>query len=182
MRGLIVYESMFGSTRSIAEAIAEGLGGHLDVRAARADEIEPSEAGGLDLLVVGAPTHAHGMPRPSTRRGAPAYVDRPDSGLVLEDDADSAEGVREWLGGLPRLDASGAAFDTRLDMAAALTGRASHGIAKALAKHGLVRVAPSESFLVDKHSHLVPGEIERAREWGDRLGITVAQARAASPR
>ena len=42
-----------------------------------------------------------------------------------------------------------------------LTGRASRGIEKRLIKVGYDLVADPESFLVDKQSHLLPGEAER---------------------
>jgi hypothetical protein len=34
-------------------------------------------------------------------------------------------------------------------------------------------IAPPESFLVDKKSHLMPGELERAQAWGTRLATQV---------
>ena len=46
-----------------------------------------------------------------------------------------------------------------------LTGRASKGIEKRLAKHGYDLVADPESFIVDKQNHLIDGEAERARQW-----------------
>ncbi len=51
-RALVVFESMFGNTEAIARAVADGLGG------------------GAEVDVVGGPTHAFGMSRPSTRRSA----------------------------------------------------------------------------------------------------------------
>jgi hypothetical protein len=59
-----------------------------------------------------------------------------------------------------------AAFDTRLSSPVLLTGRASRGIGRQLGRHGLTVIVPPESFLVDKKSHLLPGEIDRARAWG----------------
>ena len=50
MRALVVYESMFGNTRTIAEAIAEGLSSH-----ARVDLLEVGQARGR---------RRHGRPRP----------------------------------------------------------------------------------------------------------------------
>jgi hypothetical protein len=34
-------------------------------------------------------------------------------------------------------------------------------------------IAPPESFLVDKKSHLLSGEVDRARAWGERLATQV---------
>src|SRR5665213_3759470 len=93
MRGLVVYESMFGNTRQIAEAVADGLKGSMDIEVLHADSVPGEGLGDLDLLVVGAPTHVRGMPRPGTRKGAPDNMSRPGSSLVLEPEADSRPGA-----------------------------------------------------------------------------------------
>ncbi len=72
--------------------------------------------------------------------------------------------------------ASAAAFDTRIDGPATLTGRASKGIARRLRHHGLELIAGPESFLVDKHNHLLDGEADRAQEWASKLATTVDRA------
>ena len=51
VKAVAVYESVFGNTHAIAEAVAEGLGG-VPVLSLR-EAVE--RAGGLDLLVVGGP-------------------------------------------------------------------------------------------------------------------------------
>lgn len=91
--------------------------------------------------------------------------------LAMEPDAMS-EGVREWLAGLARTTGHAAAFDTRLDAAPLLTGRASKGIAKLLRSAGFELVAEPESFLVDKDTRLLTGEEERAQAWGEHLATT----------
>lgn len=70
MRAVIVYESMFGSTRYVAEAIAEGLADCAEVSVVPVAHANAEVLDGVDLLVVGAPTHLHGLPRPSSRRMA----------------------------------------------------------------------------------------------------------------
>ena len=62
-----------------------------------------------------------------------------------------------------------AAFDTRLDAAPLLTGRASKSIAKMLRAAGFELAAAPESFLVDKDTHLIAGEEQRAQAWGAGL-------------
>jgi flavorubredoxin len=53
----VVYESIYGNTAAIAEAVAEGRAlGDVDVRAVGDEAVE------ADKIVVGAPTHAHGLP------------------------------------------------------------------------------------------------------------------------
>lgn len=168
MRAVVVYESMFGNTRRIAQAIAEGLG-DLDVQVLRSDLATDLRSRTMDLVVVGAPTHAWGLPRVNTRRGTREYVRKSGGDLILEPGADALPGVREWLKSLSTLEAFGAAFDTRLRAPAALTGRASKAIGTALAQHGRTLVAPPESFFVDRQHHLIGGELERARAWGAHL-------------
>ena len=108
------------------------------------------------------------MSRPGTRKGAPSYVGRPGSDLVLEPGAASGPGVREWLNSLGSLSMGAAAFDTRLKAPAVLTGRASRAIARGFLRHGCNLVVDPESFLVDKTNHLLPGEVDRAQAWGAR--------------
>ena len=168
MRVLVVYESMYGNTRHVAEAIARGAESGATVRvvaASDAHEVNPSE---YDLLVVGGPTHIHGMSRESTRRGAVEAAQQPDSGLKVEPDAES-EGVREWLASLESSGGRAAAFDTRLDTSPLLTGRASKTIARKLRHLGFSAAAEPESFLVDKETNLEAGEEERAERWGRSL-------------
>src|SRR4051794_36062744 len=105
---LIVYESMFGGTRRVAEAIADGLApsGHCTVvEVSHAPTVIGHE---VDLLVIGAPTHAFGLSTPDTRREAQAETTDPVISREL--------GIREWLDALvvltPRTRT--AAFDTRV--------------------------------------------------------------------
>jgi menaquinone-dependent protoporphyrinogen IX oxidase len=177
MRALIVYESMFGNTRAIAEAVGEGLGSSIETRLIPVGDAEGAVAAGaldgLDLLVVGGPTHVRSMSRASTRKGASAQASKPDSGLVLETGADTGPGAREWLDSLADLHLQGAAFDTRIKAPAIFTGRASKAIKRSLSRHGVALVVPPQSFLVDKKSHLLPGETARARAWGVQLAKAI---------
>lgn len=173
MKAVVVYESMFGATRRVAESITGGLGESFDVQVVRADQAEDRLLEGAALLIVGAPTHAWSLPRPSTRKGAPGYVDKPGSGLVLEPGADKAPGVREWLGSLHSLATPAAAFDTRIKAPALLTGRASRSIARSLHRKGAPIVVPPKSFLVDRRSHLLAEKEEKARAWGAQLRASI---------
>ncbi|WP_027927484.1 flavodoxin domain-containing protein [Amycolatopsis benzoatilytica] len=171
MRALVVYESMFGNTEEIARAIGEGLG---------TDEIlpvdhAPRDLAGYDLLVVGAPTHVHGLSRPSTRKAA---ADQ-GSGSTRTGEP----GVREWLGGFtvlpPALDT--AVFDTRIGKPRWLTGSAARSAQKILSGLGHAPAAPAESFLVEgdgTETKLVAGETERAREWAAGLRLRRRASRA----
>jgi hypothetical protein len=168
MRVVVVYESMYGNTHLIAEAIGEGLGESADVVVVPVSEAHAALADGADLLVVGGPTHVHGMSRPRTRSAAVDAAEKPGSGLTVEAEA-SGPGVRELLESLGTLDMRAAAFDTRIDAPAPITGRASKVIARKLRQHRCTLIAEPESFLVTKESHLEPDEAEHAKRWGAGL-------------
>lgn len=172
MKAVIIYESMYGNTRAIAEAIGAGLTPAADVSVVRLADATPDLLGDADLVVVGGPTHVHGMSRPTTRKSAIEAAGKPGSGLRLEKDAGGA-GVRDWLPGLGRLSAAGAAFDTRMSGPVMFTGQASKGIASQLRRHGLTVISEPESFLVTKDNELHPGEADRARGWGSSLAARV---------
>lgn len=170
MRAVIVYESMFGSTKMVADAIGEGLADYAEVLVVPVTLADAHTLDGADLVVVGAPTHTHGMSRPRTRKMAGALARKRESKVELVPGAVSGSGVREWLESLGRLEVAGAAFDTRLQGLPAFTGRASKSIQRLLAHHGARIAASSESFLVDKTpGPLAKGEVGRARAWGERL-------------
>ena len=167
MRVVIVYESLYGNTHLVAEKMAEGVNLRAEALVVPVDEATPEMVSGADLLVVGGPTHMHGLSTSSSRRMAVADAAKRD--LELDPDAES-EGLRGWFHTLePGEGRPSAAFDTRLDGRAGFTGRASLGIARRLRHHGFELAVDPESFLVDKENHLTSGEADRAREWADRL-------------
>jgi hypothetical protein len=174
VKALVIYESMYGNTHLIAEAIAEGLRTYADTALAPVDKVDEALVGDLDLIVVGGPTHAHGMSRASTRKGAVTAAEKPGSDLALDPDAEGP-GLREWFSAPLRIPAHAAAFDTRMDGPVAFTGRASKGIARKLQHHGTTLVSDPESFLVTKQNHLEPDEEVRARAWGVDLGRVMGQ-------
>ena len=168
MRAVVVYESMYGNTHLIADAIGRGLGAAGDVVVMPVKDASREWVEGADVVVVGGPTHVHGMSRTSTRKAAVDAAHEPDSPLSLDPDADGP-GLRDWLASLGRVESAAAAFDTRIKAPAAVTGRASKGISRELRGHGFAIVAKPESFFVTKEGHLEPGEEARALEWGRRL-------------
>lgn len=172
MRAVVVYESMYGNTHLIADAIGEGLRGSFDeVEIVPVERAGAAMADGVDLLVVGGPTHAHGMTHESTRQAAVSDAHtKPEKHLDLDADAEGP-GLRDWFDALAPAEraVAAAAFDTRFHMNAALTGRASKGIAKRLRRHHYALTAEPESFFVTKENHLEPEEDTRARAWGDQL-------------
>ena len=179
MRLVVVYESMFGATRIVAEAIAGGSTEYDETTVVRANEVGGSVLYDADLVVVGGPTHVRSMSRPSTRKGAPGYAKKHGGGLALEPGADDAPGVREWIDHLGQHTNFAAAFDTRVKGPAALTGSACKAINRGLARHGMAVVAPPESFLIDKNGSLLPGEVARAAAWGATLTQAARDRRGA---
>ena len=166
MRAVVVYESMYGNTRAVAEAVAAELGAPaIPVADATKDHLAAA-----DLVVVGGPTHAWNMSRPNTRKAAADGAAKPGSGLTVQPGA-TGPGVREWLAEHARDVPAAAVFDTRIAMPALVTGRASRKIARRLREK---LVAPPESFLVTKKNQLVTGELDHARTWATKLANSFA--------
>jgi flavodoxin I len=143
MNTLIIYDSTFGNTAQLAQAMADRLGEHGTARIALADEAGLSEINEIDLLIVGGPTQRHGV--------SPA--------------------IRDFLERLPRRTLRGAgvaAFDTRYHMAAWKSGSAAHRIASKLKKTGASLLVEPESFFVaEREGPLEDGELERAARWAE---------------
>lgn len=175
MRAVIVYESMFGNTHAIADAVGKGMEPTLEVVVVPLADAGRERLGDADLLVVGAPTHFHGMSRTFTRKWAVATAHKPSNDLVLDRDVDGL-GVREWLVSLGHGRTKVAAFDTRFSGPAVLRGRASKAIGRRLRRHGFEVIAKPESFFIDMKQHLEPGEEARAQEWGKRLAASVVSS------
>jgi hypothetical protein len=161
-KALVVYESMFGNTHAVADAVAEGLRESLDVEVLDVDQAPLEVGDDVDLVVVGGPTHAFGMSRPNTRKSAGEQGADPD--------AASHEGIREWISGVvARKGLATAAFDTRIAKPH-LPGSAAKSAERKLKRRGFAELAHPESFYVtDTEGGLVDGELERARTWGAEL-------------
>ena len=162
MRVLVVYESMFGNTRQVAEEVASSLAAAgqevalVDVRSA------PRDLSDVDLLVVGGPTHAFGMTRAGTRADA-----------VTQGAPDGVQetGIREWLDRLlpPERTVRCAAFDTRV-RPPRVPGSAARAADRRLRRLGLLVVSPAMSFwVVGTKGPLRDGELDRARDWATGL-------------
>lgn len=176
MHTVIVYESMYGNTREIAEAIAEGV--HQADPEASVDCLPVAQAdtdltGTADLLVVGGPTHMHGMSSGLSRRVAvAAEAKKEGQEEAAQEAAATAEGpgLRAWFHQLPKTEPGtyAAAFDTRADMR--MSGGAAEGIAQRLSRHHYDVVAEPAGFIVEEaDGPLREGELDRARAWGAGL-------------
>jgi hypothetical protein len=160
---------MFGNTERVARAVAKGLMLYTDVDVVRAGPgVTPKDD--VDLVVVGAPTHAFGLSRPSTRvsAGRQGAAEAVAGGI----------GLREWL---DTLDASRAdhltvaTFDTRIRRWG-LPGSAARSAARRLRHAGLPVIAEPMSFWVrETGGPLLPGEEDRAVTWGRELARTMAK-------
>jgi len=161
---------VFGDGEKIARAIAEGLSGRMSVDVVAAKDAPQQLGSDVQLIVVGGPNHAMGMPRPATREGAVK-----DYGAQIDD---TTTGLHEWLDKVTFAGAvSAAAFDTRMDHPKLITkmDHASKTEEKLLKSHGATLAAPAEHFhVVDAKGPLADGEEERARGWGRALGEIVA--------
>jgi flavodoxin len=152
MNTLVLYESQFGNTQKVAEFVGRELEAYGPVRVASITDYEESFLSGVDLLVIGAPTQAHGTPRPM--KDFLARLDSKPAGIAA------------------------AAFDTRLHGAEWLTGAASHGIAAKLRSKGFKTIVEPESFIVTgKSPELVPGEEKHAKAWAGGLVVALKPAK-----
>lgn len=166
MKAVVVFESLYGNTHAIAGAVAEGLRESVEVEVVHVAEAAPPLVESADLLVVGGPTHIHGMASNLSRKGA---VDDARKQGRPEPDV-HGPALRSWLDELGKMpERRAAAFDTRIGKSKLLTGSAAKGIAHRLHRHGY-EVVGEESFVVDDvDGPLHEGELERAREWGRQL-------------
>ncbi len=164
MKTVIIYESLYGNTRRVAEELAQVAREHGEVDMVAAEEAGAGIADNADLVLIGGPTHIHGMSWKATRQGGAAEVAGDGSRAPGIDAA--GPGLRDWFHRVGRVDGTpAAAFDTRMDGPEALTGRASLGISRRLRHHGFAEVAAPKSFVVDKGNALLEGEVARAHLW-----------------
>jgi flavodoxin I len=164
MKMLVVYDSYFGNTQRIAQAIGEALAASAEVEVLRVGGVDPRCLTEVDVLVVGSPTRAF-SPSPATSKLLRLI---PRRGL---------QGMRA------------AAFDTRLRETeiesqpvlrhlVKLFGYAAEPIAKRLRKKGAELALGSEGFVVlGTEGPLEEGELERAAAWAKRIATAAQGAR-----
>jgi flavodoxin len=144
MKTLVVYDSVYGNTKAIAQSIGDVLPGGVEVL--HVNEAKALGLGAYDLLVVGAPTHGA---NPS-----------PDVQAFLEQiQARALEGIKV------------AGFDTRMtNRLILLFGTAAPKVAKALKEKGGTLVGKPEGFYVrGGKGPPKEGEAERAAAWAKGL-------------
>ena len=148
MKALVVFDSQYGNTETVARAVAAALPSSPAARALKPAEVEPSDLAGLGLLVVGSPVQG-GKPTQAVQE----FLDSlPDGAL---------KGVRV------------AAFDTRVrNFIARLFPTAANRILEELVLRGGVKAgAPLGVLVKETKGPLLDGELERAAAWGKALGV-----------
>ena len=147
MNALVLYDSKYGNTERIAEAVALAFQEALPTRLTAIDDVDDCTEllTGIDLLVVGGPTHRHGI----------------------------SDALRESLSCLGEHALDGirvAVFDTRAHGARVLTGSAAVRLARLVRRHGAWIVVPPASFVVQAvRGPLERGELEHASEWAHEV-------------
>jgi menaquinone-dependent protoporphyrinogen IX oxidase len=155
---VVVYDSVHGNTRRIAEAVAEGVRDGGPVQLVAAADADPARLRDARAVVLGCPTHAFSF-SPAMK----AFV----AGL--------APGT---LAGVPV-----AVFDTRFEvdempswvlrLVVRAIGRrawAATGLRRVAARAGATDLGEPVGFIVrDTEGPLADGEIDRARAWGRTL-------------
>lgn len=159
MKAVVVYESLFGNTATVARAIAAGLGP--DVPALTTAEATGEAIADADLIVAGGPVFAFHL---SSDRTRDSIREKPNPDMPAPDF--SHPPIRDWLDALPPGTGRSAAFDTHMKG----FGKGAPTIAKELEAKGYVRLAEPMGFLLHgKPSALKDGELDRARAWGAEL-------------
>lgn len=160
MQVLIIVESIYGNTRAVAEAIADGFrgGGVRDVEVRDVSDTDPDVPDELQLLLIGGPTHAFSMTREATRKDA----------LGTQTGPKVERGIREWIANLQVRPSRTITFDTRVKVTM-LPGSAAKSAVKALRDRGIIAEQGETFWVKGMEGPLQPGEIERAQEWGAEL-------------
>lgn len=153
MKTVIIYDSLFGNTKLIAETIA-GVFSLPDTEIYHVSKAGQLDFKLFDLLIIGSPTQG-GRPKTTTQE----FLDKiPTKAL---------EGVKV------------ASFDTRflskeqkffLRLLMKIIDYAAPRIAKDLEKKGGKLIVPPEGFIVvGREGGLREGELEHAKSWARKL-------------
>ena len=143
MNALVLYDSKFGNTERIAETIALAFQEAVQTRLSAIEDVHDlaETLADIDVLVIGGPTHVHGVSTPLRH-------------MVESLGDDALKGVRT------------AAFDTRLHGMKVVTGSAAVRLGRLLRRRGAWLVVPPTSFIVEgREGPLQPGEVEHANAW-----------------
>ena len=160
MKAMVAYDSAYGNTEQVAQAIGAALGTQGEVEVLRVGDARPERLAGLSLLIVGSPTQKFSPTGPTT-------------GFLKSIPQDGLQAVKV------------AAFDTRftedaigkvriLAFFVRIFGYAAKPIADRLVRKGGELAGPPEGFYVgDTKGPLLEGELGRAADWARRIAATL---------
>jgi flavodoxin len=147
MKTIVVYDSVYGNTQAVAQAIGQALPGEVEVR--RVGQVPVTELETADLLIVGSPTHG-ALPTEAVQD------------LLKQLSAPACDGARA------------ATFDTRLTwrFLERWGGFAAPKMSEALTEKGWKLACAPGGFFVRglKKGPLQRGELERATAWARGIG------------
>ena len=148
MKTIVIFDSIYGNTKAIAESIAQGIPG--DVKVINVKDADISALKNLDILIVGSPTHG-GRPSKDTK----AFLDSiPKNALKNIHFAAFDTGISP----------EGKGFFMRTIIN--FFNYAAKPISSSLEKKGGIVVAEPEGFFVEgREGPLKEGELERAMRW-----------------
>jgi flavodoxin I len=154
MKTIIIYDSLYGNTEKIAEAIGQALAPQGEVILKKVVEAKIDDLEDISLLIVGSPTHGG--------RATPA--------------------MQEFLRSIPNgtlRNAKVAAFDTRFEeknkgfvlrLVMKIFQFAAPRITRELKIKGVGMAIEPEGFVVEeKEGPLKAGELERAALWAKNI-------------
>jgi hypothetical protein len=167
MNVIVVYESYWGNTAAVAEAIADGFGP--DAHVLPTDAASPAVVEEADLVVAGAPVIAFGLASDKMRASIASDAAKAPSPPDL-----THPSLRSWLAALPKGHGRAAAFETRIWWSPrGATGAIERGLRNA----GYEPITKSQRFVVGgTYGPLREGELQRAREWGAELAQAMRPA------
>ena len=155
MKAVVIYDSVFGNTEKIAQAIANSLGSQVAVEILQVNKVTPEQLSEFDLLVVGSPTRGF---RPTE---AVTSLLKQIRSMVLKEVKVAAFDTRFKV---DELESAGLRFVVKTG------GYAAKRIAAQLKKAGGKLIVPPEGFYVeDTEGPLKPGELERAADWAKSI-------------
>ena len=160
MKAIVVYESYWGNTASVARAIAEGIGS--GAQALTTTEATSAVIADADLIVAGSPVIAFSLPNEKMRESIRLKPGKAPTPPDL-----SHPSLQSWMAGLSKGKGRFAAFETRVKMS---PGGATPKIIKGLEEAGYAPIGEAQRFIVKgKFGPLHDGELDRARQWGAEL-------------
>lgn len=153
---IIIYDSYFGNTEKIAQAMANAISDYAKVDLRKVYEVSPDEIKEVKTLIIGSPTRKFNVSEATVR-------------FLKRIPKNSLNHVRV------------AAFDTRntqeelnkykvLSWMVKLFGYAAEKISNKLRKLGGNEVIPPQGFYVNGiEGPLMEGELERAAQWAQQI-------------